>query len=265
MMDRQRVPGGWSDRALGTGARWRTLILVAVIVLVQPGTALAQRWYEEYDDGLNAIDAQGWLLAVERLDAALEKRPDQSRDPIRWYGTIYKPYIPEFYLAVAYLNLNRSQEAVDLLENVQRDGLVVEGDDQFPRFTNVLGDARRRVAAEAARAEAARAEAARVAEAAEVSEQLERSALLAFYTGDYEGARAGLDRLISEAPTARAYLFLASSQVAAGLLGSEDQAVWLTPAAEDYQRAVREGVDPEMYREFISPRILQLLRDAGTR
>lgn len=76
-MDRKRVPGGWSDRALGTGARLRTWILVAVIVLVQPGTALAQRWYEEYDDGLNAIDAQGWVLA-------LEKRAEQSRDPIRW-------------------------------------------------------------------------------------------------------------------------------------------------------------------------------------
>ncbi len=104
------------------------------------------------------------------------------------------------------------------------------------------------------------AEAARVAAA-----QLERSALLAFYAGDYEDARADFDRLISEAPTARAYLFLASSRVAAGLLGSENQAVWLTAAVEDYQRAVGGGADPEMYREFISPRILQILTDASGR
>ena len=150
--------------------------------------------------------SSGWML---------RSRNARIRVAIRFAGTALSTSLifRSSILAVAYLNLNRSQEAVDLLENVQRDGLVVEGDDQFPRFTNVLGDARRRVAAEAARAEAARAEAARVAEAAEVSEQLERSALLAFYTGDYEGARAGLDRLISEAPTARAYLFLASSQV----------------------------------------------------
>ena len=282
---------------------------------------------------------------------------------------------------MACLNLNRSEQAVDLLETVQRAGLVVEGDDEFRRFTNVLADARRRVAAEAnrvaeaaraeaaraeavraeaaraetaraetargeavraeaargeaaraeavraeaaraetargeavraeaaraetARAEAARAETARVetaraeaargeaaraetargeaaraetaraeaardaaardAEAAAVSEQLERSALLAFYRGDYNGARAALDQLISQTPSARAYLFRASSQVAAGLLGSEDQTVWLTPPAEDYQRAVRGGADPETYREFISPRILQLLRDARGR
>ena len=95
--------------------------------------------------------------------------------------------------------------------------------------------------------------------------QLERSALLAFYAGDYEAAHSGLDQLISEAPTARAFLFLASSQVAAGLLGSEDQTVWLTAAVEDYRRAVGGGVDPETYREFISPRILQILRDESGR
>ena len=92
---------------------------------------------------------------------------------------------------------------------------------------------------------------------------LERSALRAFYAGAYEDARAGLDRLISKAPTARAYLFLASSQVVAGLLGSEEEAVWLKPAVEDYQSAVQEGFELEPYREFISPRILELLTDAA--
>ena len=130
------------------------------------------------------------------------------------------------------------------------------------RAETARGEAAR---AETARAEAARDAAARDAEAAAVSEQLERSALLAFYRGDYNGARAALDQLISQTPSARAYLFRASSQVAAGLLGSEDQTVWLTPPAEDYQRAVRGGADPETYREFISPRILQLLRDARGR
>ena len=476
MSNRQRAFTGWSDRDLRTGARWRAVLLAAVIVLAQSGTALAQRWYEEYDDGLNAIEAQGWVLAVERLEAALEKRADQSRDPIRWYGTIYRSYIPQFYLAVAYFNLSRSEEAVDLLENVQRDGLVVAGDDEFPQFTTVLEGARRRVALTRAdglldqadtliadnqfdqarrqlnaardlgmsrdrlapyrariatgerlvteRAELAEAtarfnalmrqatadlaagrlaaarrgatearrfgvragevtsllnrvtsaererdtplvveefnpleeperetpavaevdadrerelEALRVAEefdallteaegyldagrfgqardaaararalgiqpgrvaafeervtAADViadgvvagddiaptrspgepdgvaldapdaieplnTELLERSALLAFYGGDYAGARAGLDRLLSQTPSARAYLFRASSQVAAGLVGTEDRAVWLPAAAEDYQRAVGGGADPEAYREFISPRIL---------
>ena len=126
--------------------------------------------------------------------------------------------------------------------------------------------------AEAERAEAERVteaervvEAARVAEAQVLAAQLERSGLLAYYAGDYADARVDLDRSISAAPTARAFLFLASSRVADGLLGSEDEAVWLTPAAEDYQRAVEAGVDPETYREFISPRILELLTDAPGR
>jgi len=37
----------------------------------------------------------------------------------------------------------------------------------------------------------------------------------------------------------------------------------LKPAMEDYQRAVQEGFELEPYREFISPRILELLTDAA--
>ena len=31
-MDATRMPTAWSDRASATGARWRTLVLVAVII-----------------------------------------------------------------------------------------------------------------------------------------------------------------------------------------------------------------------------------------
>ena len=369
--DATRISTAWSDRALATGACWRTLILVAVIVLGQPGAALAQQWYSEYRAGLTAIEGQQWRVAAERFQAALESRSEQSRTPIRAAGVVRTTYIPGFYLALAYLNLDRVDEAAGLLETVERDGLVVDGDDEFARFadarrqvaipraTALLADAeklidgnrfddasplldeveslgvlderltelRARVAAEAERvaeaeaeetrraeaaaeearladardAEAARlAEENRLADLARISEeeraevasladerraeearraeenrlraeelaaaaQLERSALLLYYAGDYEDARVDLDQSISAAPTARAYLFLASSRVAAGLLGSEDQTVWLTPSAEDYQRAVEAGVDPETYHEFISPRILQLLTDAPGR
>ena len=346
-MDATRMPTAWSDRASATGARWRTLVLVAVIIQAQPGTALAQQWYSEYRAGLAAIEGQRWRVAAERFQAALESRSEQSRTPIRAAGVVRTTYIPGFYLALAYLNLGRVDEAGVLLETVERDALVMDGDDEFARFTDArqqvaipratdlpadaekliagnqfddasplldeveslgvlderlaglrarvataaervaeaervaaadraaeaerIADAERIAAAERA-AEAERVteaervvEAARVAEAQVLAAQLERSGLLAYYAGDYADARVDLDRSISAAPTARAFLFLASSRVADGLLGSEDEAVWLTPAAEDYQRAVEAGVDPETYREFISPRILELLTDAPGR
>ena len=158
MIDTTRVRRDWSERALGTGARWRTLILVAVIVLGQSGTALASSWYADYQAGVDAIEVRQWDRAAEDLEAALAKkgREDQSRSRIRWYGVVRRPYIAEFFLAVAYHNLNRSAEAVALLENVQRDGLVVEGDDEFDRFTTVLADARRQVAIRRATASAGR-------------------------------------------------------------------------------------------------------------
>ena len=172
-----------------------SLSLVIALGLVFGDTAVAQnRWYQLYDQALEAIEDSDWALAEEKLESALARRADQGRR-VRFYGLRLEPYIPEVYLAIVYFNQGRPQEAIDLFQKVQRDALVARGEPGalYEELQSLEQAARVRLA----RAESER----RIA-------RLVQQARALFDGGEHEAAQRAADEVLSEDPTNRAALAL---------------------------------------------------------
>ena len=95
-------------------------------------------------------------------------------------------------------------------------------------------------------------------------DDLERSALRAFYSGDYSQALALLgDARLKAVETPRRLFYEACSNAALGLLeGPEGEARMLTARAE-FARANGLGASFAVDRRYLSPRILAALRDGA--
>ena len=98
--------------------------------------------YESYRDGLTAWQQQDWVRAESKLKEALAKRPEQGRNvPVPGRPGI--TYLPEYYLGLVYVKQKRFQEAIDLLQKVQRTGLVEERHPEFRDLQSALDECRR--------------------------------------------------------------------------------------------------------------------------
>jgi hypothetical protein len=112
----------------------------------------------------------------------------------------------------------------------------------------------------------ANGEAKRFADEARKEEQidgLERDALKAFFTGEYEKSVGLLERLILDAPdSGRGYFYLACNNAALGLLAGASGAAKIRQAQSQYARIRARQQDFEVDRRYISSKILQLLDGA---
>lgn len=106
--------------------KWTRLVtLVALCTALSAGVAFAS-WYDDYDDGLNAIKAGQWKKAVDKMTAAIAGNKNESSN-IRTYGTIFINYHPYYYRAVAYINLGQYQKAITDLETTSGPGPIDRG------------------------------------------------------------------------------------------------------------------------------------------
>jgi len=78
-----------------------------------------------YEKGIKAIDNKDWTGAIEALrGAAAEKSVEGERVLI--YGMRYKPYLPHYYLGLAYFNTGNCEAAVKAWAESERQGPVRE-------------------------------------------------------------------------------------------------------------------------------------------
>jgi tetratricopeptide (TPR) repeat protein len=103
----------------------RLVIMVAICAALSAGVALAS-WYDDYDNGLNAIKAGQWKTAVDKMTAAIAGNHNENSNA-RTYGAIFINYHPYYYRAVAYINLGQYQKAIDDLEKTSGPGPVDRG------------------------------------------------------------------------------------------------------------------------------------------
>ena len=101
-----------------------------------PGRRADSRaWYQAYSDGIKLIDQKNWQAAIDSLEAA--KRAGGAPKPgknVPFYGDVYKDFIPDYYLGVAYLNLKQYTQADRAFAGVRASGLIGPNDRSYPQF-----------------------------------------------------------------------------------------------------------------------------------
>ncbi len=100
-------------RAGSTSVRFAAVALTLAVITAAAGAQSAgRRWWERYQNGLDAFNQGHWSEAVTELEVAVALEPKQGANK-RTEGVYTKDYFPYYYLCVAYLkqqNLPRSEE-----------------------------------------------------------------------------------------------------------------------------------------------------------
>ena len=168
----------------------RTVLLAAAAIVLIAGAAAADPWYEHYANAQKALEQQDWTVAVQQLNAALEKKGD-SGARARSYGMNVVEYFPYFRLGVAYYHLGQFDAALQAFETEARLGAIADSESanaELADFRIRAGEARTAQAADQER---------RIREI--VSDSLAESARLES-DGRTEAAIAAVDKALAVAP-----------------------------------------------------------------
>ena len=92
------------------GVPGRVALACAAIFVLLVAAASAD-YRASYEKGIKAIDNKDWSGAIQALrEAVAEKSAEGERVLI--YGMRYKPYLPHYYLGLAYFNTGNCEAAV---------------------------------------------------------------------------------------------------------------------------------------------------------
>lgn len=164
------------------------LASAALVLAAQP--AIADFWYEHYFNAEQALNDEDWMLAVQEINGALEKKGD-SGARVRSYGMNVISYFPYFKLGTAYYHLNQFDAALQAFETEVRLGAISQSDDasaELERYRQLAQEAQQ--AAEAAEQQRIRQI---VADSLRRAQELEDRGLL-------KEAMAALDQALAVAP-----------------------------------------------------------------
>lgn len=103
------------------GSLW--LVTAAMLAVVR-GTAFAD-YRESYEKGIKAVDQNDWGRALESLSAAVTENSVEGKR-VLIYGMRYKPYLPHYYLGLAYFSTGNCQAATKSWAESDRQGPVRE-------------------------------------------------------------------------------------------------------------------------------------------
>ena len=99
--------------------RVRTLSFAAALFFV--ATAAIASWYDDYDQGLDAVRKGQWQAVITKMTAAINGNAKEN-DKARTYGAIFINYHPYYYRGVAHLNLGHYEQAVSDFEKTSGAG-----------------------------------------------------------------------------------------------------------------------------------------------
>lgn len=97
-------------RFLAAGRLSVTCFLIAIFLFSSSITTATGRKPAEFTKGIRAQDKQDWAGSAVLMKAALQKQPEDG-EIVRIYGTRFEPYLPQFYLGLAYYKLGKYEEA----------------------------------------------------------------------------------------------------------------------------------------------------------
>jgi tetratricopeptide (TPR) repeat protein len=103
----------------------RTIWLAGVAIVLIAGPTAADPWYEHYADAEQALEQEQWTVAIQQINAALEKKGD-SGARVRSYGMNVVAYFPYLQLGIAYYHLGQFDAALQAFETEARLGAIEE-------------------------------------------------------------------------------------------------------------------------------------------
>ena len=93
---------------------------IAAILFFAATAALAS-WYDDYDQGLDAVRKGQWQTVIQKMTSAINGNAKEN-DKARTYGAIFISYHPYYYRGVAHLNLGHYEQAVSDFEKTSGAG-----------------------------------------------------------------------------------------------------------------------------------------------
>jgi tetratricopeptide (TPR) repeat protein len=115
-------------------------ISLAVVIVLAATAALAS-WYDDYDQGLDAVRRGQWQTVVAKMTAAINGNSKEN-DKARTYGAIFINYHPYYYRGVAHLNLGHYEQAVADFERTSG-----PGPEDLGNIDTLMGKAKSKLAA----------------------------------------------------------------------------------------------------------------------
>jgi TolA-binding protein len=93
-------------------------------------------WYEDYDAALQAMTAQKWASAEQKLNDAMRKQPNSARK-IKIYGSRFIKYVPNYQLALVYFYEGRYSDARLQFQKVDQQRVLNSGDPEFAQMSEL--------------------------------------------------------------------------------------------------------------------------------
>jgi hypothetical protein len=114
-------------------------VLLGVLLSVE-SAAPQQRndtrtWYQAYADAQRNIQQKNWQAAIVDIETASRRGAPKPGRNVLFYGDVYRDFNPDYYLGIAYLNLQRFDEADRAFERVKQAQLIGARDSQYGEFT----------------------------------------------------------------------------------------------------------------------------------
>jgi hypothetical protein len=109
-------------------------------------------WYQAYADAQKAIQDKNWQKAINDLAVATQKGAPKPARNVLFYGDVYRDYDPDYYLGIAYTNLQRFTDADSAFERVRQAQLINPRDSVYAEFTRQAANVKDVLAKEAAQA-----------------------------------------------------------------------------------------------------------------
>jgi len=127
-------------RCIGLSGRVTIVVLAFVVSYPTGYRVAAQRggqepstlaWHEAYERGLEAIRRADWPNAIANLEVAKAKGPAPGRN-VLYYGSLRRPFIPDYYLGRAFFETRRFDEANAAFSRVLQQNLIRPSDPEYP-------------------------------------------------------------------------------------------------------------------------------------
>jgi len=113
-------------------------VYVVVLALAFSTGIYGDTWYNNYENGKDAVEKKNWSEAVQYFRAALEEK-DEPRLKSKTYGLRFVDYLPYYYLGKAYYGSALYKDAQTALERSLDYG-VIKKTDLYDSLKEMLAD-----------------------------------------------------------------------------------------------------------------------------
>jgi tetratricopeptide (TPR) repeat protein len=113
-------------------------MVFALLLLAAIPAAAAEKWYEAYTRGVQAINAKNYSAAAEALQRSISEMPTESNAARTRRDTIV--YVPHFWLGIAKFNLGDVDGALREFRSSEDQG-VIQNTDYYARMREWIGRA----------------------------------------------------------------------------------------------------------------------------